>query len=61
MLLKFDRPRRLDVSEFRRRESGGMGIMITWPVESIVGHTSGVQSQSRFTLEAPAQAELRPT
>ena len=32
-----------------------------WPGESIVGYTSGLQPQSKFTLEAPAQAECSPT
>jgi hypothetical protein len=52
---------RVTALEIRRRESDRMGVMATWPGWSIVAHTSGVQSQSRVTLEAPAQAELRPT
>jgi hypothetical protein len=51
---------RVTALEIRRRESDRMGVMATWPGWSIVAHTSGVQSQSRVTLEAPAQAELRP-
>jgi hypothetical protein len=37
-----------------------MGVMATWPGWSIVAHTSGVQSQSRVTLEAPGSGGASP-